>query len=88
MAGPPKRYEGGKGPRYVDVDAACRELLAVMPGGDADDARRDAVLTRERGPLFGEERHESARDVSESNENQIEPRHCGVRIEDCGFIGD
>ena len=47
------------------------EQAAVIPRRDADDARRDAVVALKGRALFRQQRNEPARDVSESDENQI-----------------
>ena len=39
---------------------------------DADNARGEIVIARERGALFFEERDEPLRDVPEADENQID----------------
>ena len=44
----------------------------MPPRDDADDARGEIVMTRERGALFFEKRDEPLRDVPEADENQID----------------
>ncbi|PYR54479.1 MAG: hypothetical protein DMF91_26770 [Acidobacteria bacterium] len=64
------------------VESARRDRAAVPPGDDPDHADGHPVLARQRRPLFFEKRDEALRDVSEPDEQQLEPRRHADAVAD------
>jgi hypothetical protein len=60
--------------RVNRVDAARAEDCAMAKGGDAADAEREAVLPREAIAQLGDQPDETASDVAEANQREVEPR--------------
>ena len=55
------------------VDARRAENRAVATGGDSADAKREAVLLREAIVQLGDQPDETAPDVAEANQREVEP---------------
>jgi hypothetical protein len=66
------------------VKAARRECSSMPTRCDADDSSGQVVFPGKQGALLVQQTDETARDVAETYQDELQP-HFGLRIAECGL---